>query len=454
MAPVIKDGASYRDPAGFVFTYDGIVYRQVNLAYQKDYDLLISSGLYEELVTKQSLIAHKEVALPFIRDENAYVYLQPEQLAFVSYPYEWSFSMLKDAALLTLQIATKAMQYGMMLKDATPYNVQFHNGRMIFIDTLSFEIWDCIKPWIAYRQFCMNFLAPLALMHYSKLPLQNFLLAYPEGVPLEIAAAMLPVKTKFNVHLYLHLHLNASVSRSATPQKEATFSAHKLNNIFKSLETGVTALQLNYKSTWSAYYTEAHQRGRYIENKKRIISEWVKGSGLKTAFDAGANDGNFSELLAAEGIYTISADGDHYAVDQLYQTAKQKAVSMHPLIVDLANPSPAIGVNSQERKSLVQRVCVDLVVALAVIHHLAIGRNIPFESVAFFFKSLGKCLLIEFVPKHDEKIQMMLSQKKDVYDWYTEEDFKAAFSKHYRINKTQKIDSSNRVLYLMQLYEL
>ncbi|HZH95917.1 MAG TPA: hypothetical protein VEY06_08535, partial [Flavisolibacter sp.] len=408
----------------------------------------------EELVAKKLLIAHKEVVLPFIKDENAYVYLEPEQLAFISYPYEWSFSMLKDAALLTLQIANKAMQYGMMLKDATPYNVQFYDGRMAYIDTLSFEIWDGTKPWIAYRQFCMNFLAPLALMHYSKLPLQNFLLAYPEGVPLQIAAAMLPLKTKFNVHLYLHLHLNASVSSSATSQQEATFSADKLKNIFKSLEAGITALRLNCRTTWSAYYAEAGQRDGYVENKKRVISEWIKGSGFKTAFDAGANDGNFSELLAAENIYTISADGDHYAVDELYKNARQNRSLVHPLIVDLANPSPAIGINNGERKSLFQRVGVDLVMALAVIHHLAIARNIPFDMIAHLFKSLGKYLLIEFVPRDDEKIQLMLSQKKDVYDWYTENEFRMAFAKHYQIVKTQRIAPSNRVVYLMHPHEL
>ncbi len=451
MMPLHKDPASYRDNAGFIFSLDGTVYRQVNKSFKPDFDLFIFSGLYAELTANGLLIQHEEVDL-HIDDTDAYLFLKPEQLPFISYPYEWTFDMLKDAALLTLKIAQTAMKHGMMLKDATPYNIQFYNGKPIFIDTLSFEKWDSTKPWIAYRQFCENFLAPLALMHYSGLPLQALQLAYPEGIPLKVASSLLPWKTKTKLHLYLHIHLGASVSQQKN-NKPVQFSAQKFKNIFQSLHTAIQNLNLTYKGTWWNYYTEAEERPDYVTEKKRLIKEWLQHTNYKTAFDAGANDGAFSVLLAEQNIFTIAADADHYAVNKLYQQAKKGVQNIHPLLVNLSNPSPGIGVNNWDRKSLLNRVTVDLVVALAVVHHLCIGKNIPFYLLVDLFTSLGNHLLIEFVPKEDEKVALMLTQKKDIYDWYTEEAFLAAFAKKYVIKKEQRIGASNRTLYLLERHE-
>ncbi|HEY0750503.1 MAG TPA: hypothetical protein VGD26_05080, partial [Chitinophagaceae bacterium] len=200
-----KNPASYRDPSGFIFIKDGVIYRQINHSYKEHFDCLVNTGLYQKLVDRQLLLPHDINNNDVAYNEDAYITIKPLQLPFISYPYEWSFSMLKDAALVTLEIAMIAIENGMILKDATAYNLQFINGRMVFIDILSFEKYNPSKPWIAYKQFCEHFLAPLSLMHYSQLPMQELLLSYPEGIPLNIASKLLPWKSKWNMHLYLHL---------------------------------------------------------------------------------------------------------------------------------------------------------------------------------------------------------------------------------------------------------
>lgn len=450
-AQVIPHPSSYRDPSGFIFSHNSKIYRQVNLVYKENFDHLIASGLYDHLTGQSLLIPHQQILTNFTGEREWYTTLEPAPLPFISYPFEWSFSMLKDAALLTLLLMEKSMEYGMILKDANPYNVQILNGRMIFIDTLSFEKYDETKPWVAYRQFCENFLAPLALMHYGGVPLTKLFLAYPEGIPLDLASSMLPFIARWNIHIQLHIYLNNRVSKENKKEKSSKpFSKKKLVHILASLRSAVESFHLNYKGSWWNYYTEAEQRADYLFFKKEIIQNWLKRGNYRTAFDAGANDGTFSELLAAQNIMVISADTEHYAIDKLYNSVKEKAQTIYPLIVDLANPSPATGINNLERYSLVQRLSVDLVIALAVIHHLCVGKNIPFHKTAQFFKGLGKTLIIEFVPREDEKVTLMLEEKKDVYQWYTQESFEETFRAVFFIESKEIIQDSVRTIYLMK----
>lgn len=449
-----RHSSSYRDPSGFLFYHNDILYRQVNQSFKEDFDQFISGGLYQHLVDKKTLIPHKTINENLTGTKEWYQTLQPEPISFISYPYEWCFDMWKDAALLTLEIAKEAMDFGMMLKDASAYNVQLHNGKMIFIDTLSFEKYDDAKPWIAYRQFCEHFLAPLALMNFLKTPLSNLFVAYADGIPLSLAKKMLPFKSKWNLHSYLHLHVQASMTEGKkqlnTPA--TAFSRKKLLNILNSLESAIKSYSLNQPSgVWSDYYKEASQREDYLVQKKEIIKNWISKLEIKTAIDFGANEGEFSQLLAERNIYTIAADFDHYSINKLYNYTKKAANNnIHPLVIDIANPSPAIGANNEERASFLNRTNTDVVLALALIHHLCIGKNIPFEDVIKTFQSLGQTLIIEFVPKEDEKVQFMLHQKKDIYQWYTQDAFLNAFSQKYKIAESKEVGTSKRVLYLMQ----
>lgn len=451
--------SSYRDPSGFIFmTADGM-YRQVNKIFAEDFDLFISSGCYEKLVQQQLLLPHEAINENLTGSANWHATLKPEPVTFLSYPYEWSFDMLKDAAMLTLRLVRESVALGLILKDATPYNIQWHRGGLVFIDTLSFERYKAEEPWIAYRQFCEQFLGPLLLMHYRKTALHSLQLAWPEGIPLNIIKSLLPFRSKFSLHTWLHIHLNARISsrENAGNYKTTKFSKQKLLNLVSSLETLISKLELpQQKSTWSDYYDEAAGRSDYVETKKKIIAEWIGSlTGIKTASDLGANDGAFSRLAANSGISTIATDFDPYCINNLYRSIKRLAEkNIQPMIIDLANPSPAIGVNNEERSSFLSRVKTDLVMALALIHHLAIGKNIPFDKLADLFKrTCIKYLIIEFVPKTDEKIQLMLTGKKDIYTAYTEENFRITFEKYFTVTKQQAVGSSGRILYLMTKHE-
>jgi hypothetical protein len=360
--------------------------------------------------------------------------------------------MLKDAAMLTLRLVRESVALGLILKDATPYNIQWHRGGLVFIDTLSFERYKAEEPWIAYRQFCEQFLGPLLLMHYRKTSLHSLQLAWPEGIPLNIIRSLLPGRSKFSLHTYLHIHLNARISsrENAGNNKTTKFSKQKLLNLVSSLETLISKLKRpQQKSTWSDYYDEAAGRSDYLEAKKKIIAEWISSlTGIKTAADLGANDGAFSLLAAHRGIYTIAADFDPYCINNLYRSIKRSAEkNIQPMIADLSNPPPANGMNNEERSSFLSRVKTDLVMALALIHHLAIGKNIPFGMIADLFqRTAKKYLIIEFVPKTDEKIQLMLSGKKDIYTAYTEENFRIAFEKYFTVTKQQAVGSSADII--------
>ncbi|MCX6320015.1 MAG: SAM-dependent methyltransferase [Bacteroidetes bacterium] len=448
--------SSFRDPSGFVFTHEGIVYRQVNLSYKAEYDRLMESGCYSSLVQKGWLLPHEELNNSISHTHEGYITLRPEQLPFISFPYEWSFDMLKDAALLTLSIQKECIHHGMVLKDATPYNIQWHKGKPVFIDSLSFATYDEAEPWVAYRQFCESFAAPLLLMHHKKYPLHPLFLAWPDGIPLPLTRSLLPFKTRFSLHTYLHIHLHAKMSggnKPASGNKTARFSKQKMLNLISSLETMIAKLQLApQKSTWSGYYDEAAQRDDYLPAKKALVQDWIsKLTSIHTAIDLGANDGAFSRLLASQQIFTIAADFDPFCINHLYQAIKTEKLSgIHPLVMDLSNPSPAIGPYKGERDSFIQRTHTDLGLALALIHHLAIGKNIPFHKIAALMAAACHTLIIEFVPKADEKVKLMLQGREDIFTDYHEAAFENAFSAYFTIVEKAPVAQSGRTLYLMQ----
>ncbi|MDP4261562.1 MAG: SAM-dependent methyltransferase [Bacteroidota bacterium] len=449
--------SSYRDPSGFIFEKEAVLYRQVNISFKDHFDHFIQSGCYQELVKKKFLIPHEIIAENLTGSGDQYVTIRPERVEWISYPYEWCFAMLKDAALLTLQLVKESLSFDMILKDATPYNIQWHKGELVFIDTLSFEKYE-EAPWIAYRQFCESFLGPLLIMHYSKKQLPELMLAWPDGIPLLIVSSLLPKRSRFSLYTYLHIHLHAkySLKKKGENATVKNFSKQKLLNLIASLESLIHRLKIPVQgSTWSGYYEEASGRQDYLEQKKKITRDWIKGMNeVKTAADLGANKGEFSKLLAAENIPVVAADFDPYCIHELYSSLKTAGErNILPLVLDLGKPSPAIGVNNEERSSFITRSKFDLLLALALIHHLAIGKNIPFEMVADLFRRMGKQLIIEFIPKEDDKIKLLLSRKKDIYPGYNEVNFIKAFGKYFSIIDKKIIPGSGRILFLMQRHE-
>lgn len=449
--------SSFRDPSGFVFEHGERIYRQVNQTYQQHYECLIESGLYRSLVERKALVAHDEVdASANALTESAYKVIQPQRVPFVSYPYEWSFSQLKDAALLTLDIQQQALAHGMCLKDASAYNVQFVNGKPVFIDTLSFEKYAAGSAWVAYRQFCQHFLCPLALMSHVDVRLSQLLKVYIDGVPLDLASRMLPAKTRLYWSLLAHIHLHASAQQkygnAAKNGTQRSLSKDRLNALIESLRNAIK--NLNWKATgteWRHYYDNTNYSQASAEHKASIISEHIERERPGTVWDLGANTGFYSRIVSDKDIPVVSFDVDPGAVEANYRKCRDSAdVHLLPLLLDLTNPSPALGWNTNERMSLIERGPADMVFALALIHHLAISNNVPLIKVADFLSKVCRTLIIEFVPKTDSQVKRLLSSRADIFDQYSEETFRSVFSQYFRIEHTTPITESERVLYFMR----
>ena len=445
--------ASYRDTSGFVFKQNGQVYRYVHPNYQMHYAQLMQSGLYDELVKKGSLIAHEEITETGKFDFTDGKVLLPGQIPFISYPYEWSFDMWKDAALLTLQIATTSLKKGMILKDATPFNIQFYKGKPIFIDTLSFENYEEGKPWIAYRQFSECFLAPLLLMHYCHPDTGKLFTVYPNGIPMHVLVSLLPKRSKWNMNTFLHVHLQAKFSRKAKKQTAAenNFSKQKLELLLKGLESFVQKLSpKKIKTTWDDYYTDTILGDDYLAAKTTLVKSFSNFIDFKTVIDLGANDGHFS-LIFGDDKNLIATDADANCINELYINIKKESrTNILPLVNNLTTPSPAIGWANIERESITSRLKADLVLALALVHHLAIANNVPLALIAEWLQPMGDNLIIEFVPKTDEKVKLLLQNRKDIFDDYSLENFRSIFAQKYTIVKEEKAGNTNRILFLMK----
>jgi 2-polyprenyl-3-methyl-5-hydroxy-6-metoxy-1,4-benzoquinol methylase len=445
--------ASYRDTAGFVFLQDGNIYRYVHPAYEVHYTQLMNSGLYDELAKKTKLIAHTEITETGKFGFNDGRVLLPEQIPFISYPYEWCFDMWKDAALLTLQIAMGSLKKGMILKDATPFNIQFYKGRPVFIDTLSFENYEEGKPWVAYRQFSECFLAPLLLMHYCHPGTNKLFAVYPNGIPIDVLASLLPKRSRWNMNTLLHVHLQAKFSgtKKTKPAGENNFSKQKLEILLKGLESFVQKLSpKKVKTTWDDYYTDTILGKDYLDAKTTLVNSFISEIDCATVIDLGANDGHFS-LLFAENKNVIATDADPNCINELYLKIKRDGrANILPLVNDLTTPSPAIGWNNSERGSFTSRLKADLVLALALVHHLAIANNVPLALIADWLQPMGAYLIIEFIPKSDEKVKLLLQNRKDIFDSYNIDDFRSIFAAAYQILKEEKVGNTGRVLFLMK----
>ncbi len=444
--------ASFRDPSGFVFRRDGEVLRQVNPIYREHFDRLMSSGLYAALVKDRLLLPHEERPAP----AGAYKLLRPEQLPFVSHPYEWSFSQLKDAALLTLEVHARALAAGMVLKDASAYNVQFVDGKPVFIDTLSFEARREGEPWIAYGQFCRHFLAPLALMARVDVRLSQLLRSHVDGVPLDLASRLLPWRTRLSPGLGIHLHLHAKsqarfAGETQARSKVRAVSLEGLRAIADSLASAVRGLDWQPGGTeWLDYY-EANNNygGEGLKEKERLVGEFLDQARPKLAWDLGGNTGRFSRLAAARGAQVVCWDIDPGCVEANYRHVRQHGeTGILPLQLDLTNPSPGLGWANAERDALADRGPADVAMALGLVHHLAISNNVPLDRVVAYFARLARTLIIEFVPRQDSQVQKLLATREDVFPGYDQAGLERALAPHFTIGRREPIPGTARTLYL------
>lgn len=448
---------SFRDPSGFLFFKNKKIYRLINEVYKEHYNHLMKSGLYKTLADSHLLVRHEEVDTLLARKEAIYKVIKPEPISFISYPYEWCFGQLKDAALATIRIQKIALEFGMSLKDASAYNIQFVNGKPIFIDTLSFEKLKEGRPWVAYRQFCQHFLGPLALMSHKDLRLNQLLKTSIDGIPLGLTSKILPFYTRFIPSLAIHVHVHA-FSQKYFSSKTVRVNRKRIKyksyvGLIDNLESATRKIKFRLKETeWADYYDKTNYSPEAHEHKKQILEDFLSIIHPSEVWDLGANIGIFSRIASNKGIKTISFDIDSVAVEKNYQECISKnETNILPLLLDLTNPSPAIGWENRERMSLIERGPTDTVFALALLHHLAISNNLPFAKIASFLKKICKSLVIEFIPKSDSQIQRLLSTREDIFSNYTQKQFEKEFGRYFKICRVVKIKGSTRILYLMQV---
>lgn len=448
--------SSFRDPSGFLFYRDGILLRQINLAYKDDYERLIGSGLYDALVEADLLVPHCEEDITHARTERVYKVIRPEPIGFVSYPYEWCFSQLKDAALTTLRIQKVALEYGMSLKDCSAYNIQFRRGKAVLVDTLSFERWRHGQPFLAYRQFCQHFLAPLLLMSHRDVRLGQLLRIYLDGVPLDLASALLPGRTRFSFHVSSHIHLHARSQRlfegSSAPRRLGKGHRFGVISLVENLESTIGRLRWEPSRTgWTEYYDTSSYSVDALAHKEQLLAGYLEEAAPQTVWDLGANIGRLSRIASARGIETICFDSDPACVEMNYRQCVRDGNShIVPLVLDLTNPSPAIGWANEERETLAHRGPADTVLVLALIHHLAIGNNVPFDMIASYFGDLCRSLIIEFIPKTDPQVKRLLASREDVFADYRRDAFEDAFGQYFSIDRCSAIRGTERFLYLMR----
>ncbi|AWI27020.1 class I SAM-dependent methyltransferase [Flavobacterium pallidum] len=447
--------SSFRDPSGYVYKDGNTIKRHITPLYFRQYESLTESGFYNALFEKKYLVRHSEIS----KSPEAII-IGSEKIPFISYPYEWSFLQYKHAALLTLKIQKLALENNFTLKDASAFNITFHNGKPIFIDTLSFDFYNTDEPWHAYKQFIMHFLGPLALSHYYGLDCLKTLSANIDGISLDRISALLPFKSYMNPILYTNIHLPAKYEKKHAAAEAKTAGKLTLKSQLKlidALYSYIESLTVKQQTEWDDYYNQTNYEKQAYEQKKQLTKTWASDIKAQSVLDLGGNDGTFSRELPETVGFVIVADVDPNAVEQNYRKIlKNKETKLLPLVADILNPAPAIGFHNAERFSLLDRLreCpVDACIALAVIHHITLSGNIPFDMSARLFADVSEHLLIEFPNREDSWVKFLLDSKRDFrahFDFYNEDHFEAAYGRYFDILKKEPLVASHRTLYTMK----
>ena len=462
-----REPGSYRDPSGFVFRHDGVLYRQINATFAEDWAAFESSGLHAALVKDGLLVADAPASLELAPEPGAVAVIRPDEIGFISYPFEWSFSQLKDAALLTLQAQAMAGEHGMAIRDASAYNIQFLDGQPILIDTLSFERAAADQPWKPYRQFCENFLAPLALMALCDGRLGQLLRTWIDGVPLDLASELLPGRTRFfSPGLAAHIHLHARAQRQhagdsgpdgapSTALRSVTMSEGRRLALLDHLKRTIEGLHLPAHGTvWADYADQTSYSDAGTASKESIVKRFVEAvwaEGGRNAWDVGANTGRYSRIAADAGFWVLALDIDWAAVERHYLALRSSGEKrIMPFLADIAEPSPGIGWENTERASLIDRSNADVLIALALVHHLAIGRNVPLPMISRLMARLSANAIVEWVPKQDPMCQRLLAAREDIFADYSIDGFRAAFGREFEIVEEAQIEESGRVLFRLR----
>jgi ribosomal protein L11 methylase PrmA len=455
---VTRHPASWRDPAGFVYRRNGVLLRQVQPSWAEEWAAFSATPLARRLVDTGRMVGWTDAPVDDAFDDTAAAVIRPEVVPFVSYPYEWTFGQLRDAALLTLEVQAAAVAADWTLKDASAYNVAFRGVTPVLIDHLSFQRLPPDSPWVAYQQFCEHFLAPLALMSRRDVRMGRMLRDQLDGIPLDLAARLLPGRSKLRLGLGAHIHLHARSQRShagdARKPTQVRLSRSRLSALIESLKGTVEGLRWEPSGTeWADYADKGHAsyEGGTPDAKEAIVRDLLAaaspGTG-HTCWDLGANTGRFSAIAAAQGYRVLAFDIDPAAAERHYRALRGVGrTDTTPVVMDLADPSPGLGWAGRERASLVDRANADVILALALVHHLGIGRNVPLAMVAEQLAAFAPQAIVEWVPRGDPMVDVLLASREDVFGDYTTEGWEAAVAPRYEVRSRTPIPGSPRVLY-------
>jgi hypothetical protein len=446
---MLSNTGSFRDPSGHVFSKNGNIYRSIFEPGVQDFEAARDVGIYDKLIKTGLLLSHEEVNQNDLNPEGSIYCLNHPRLPMISYPWEWSFSMLKDAALIHLNAMELLLPHGFWLRDASAFNVQYDGNQLRLIDTLSIGQRISESPWVAYGQFCSHFLAPLAMAAYCDIRTLSLWRNYIDGYPLDLALKTLPIWRRYRPGLLMHLTMHAHAQRVADKKenigKTKTAKPFKVSDrgllgIIRSLRRTTERIHWNrYSKIWEDYEDIRSYSSEDVSEKIDFVNKAVRQVKPKMVWDLGANTGEFSIIAASHGAFVVSIDSDPACTENLYQKICQddRLKLILPLTMDLANPSPGLGWDSRERLSLRDRGPADLLLALALIHHLVFSCCVPLSIIAEWFASLANHLLVEFVPPSDPMVQKLLENRDDEHHPYDFEVFQSSFGKFFDfIDKT------------------
>lgn len=454
------DPGSFRDPRGHVYWAGNRVFRTILEPAARDYEFARSSGLTEKLIAAGLLIQAKPADLSSfetVGDKVCY-FLEHPRIPFISYPYEWCFTALKAAALTHLDIQLQALEHNVALSDASAYNLQFIGTRPVFIDYLSFRPYREGEVWIGHRQFCEQFLNPLLLNAVLGISHNAWYRGNQEGIATQDISKILPLGSKLDWNMLMHVVLQSSFQRLASKSDKRSMSnaVQQINlpvagfrRMLVRLRTWIERLRPRDKarSVWANYPEEHSYASEEMAAKRRFVASFALAAKPPLVWDLGCNIGEFSRLMLDYGAgYVVGFDYDLQALDRGFAGAQSKGISFLPLYMDAANPSPSQGWSQVERQGVQARAGADAILALAFVHHLAIGRNVPLKQVVDWLVGLAPCGVIEFVPKNDPMVQQMLRLREDIFADYHQEAFLAYLSAHARVLQSETISSTGRQL--------
>jgi ribosomal protein L11 methylase PrmA len=458
MAAVYRDAGSFRDPSGTVMLAAGRVFRTVMPFAASDYELTRRTGIVEDLAREGLIVGERPVAKEILGEAAAdasYVVEHP-RLPFISYPYEWCFHALKDAALLHLELHLRCLERAVTLSDASAFNIQFRGSSPVFIDALSFRPYREGEIWNAHRQFCDHFLNPLLLRALLGIPHNAWYRGSMDGIPVEHIARALPFRAKLSWNVVKHVLLQSLLERM--PVRDAPGSdlgrvrlpLAAFRRILTGLRDWIATLEPRDggKTVWRDYARSNSYSGDEARAKAGFISEFAAVRRPALLFDLGCNSGEYSRAaLGAGARLAIGFDFDAGALERAYLRAKDERLELLPLHLDATNPSPSQGWAQHERKGLQERGPADGVLALAFVHHLAVAKNVPLDFVVGWIAGLGRAGVIEFVPKSDPMVGELLRLREDIFAGYSRESFERALRSRARIERIAQVSASGRTLY-------